>query len=93
MVPSALPRVVAGVVGVGRCYRASAPRVRAREVRSLGPSPRAELFEGASFGRVVLADVVVEGVVGVGVAGDKAFESAAAGDGTELVVVTDDDDL
>jgi hypothetical protein len=41
-----------------------------------GPTHRtiAELFEGGSFGRVVLADVVVEGVVGVGAAGDEAFE-------------------
>jgi len=53
----------------------------------------AELVERGALVGVPLSDVLVEGVDGVGVAGEEGFESAAGADGAELVVVADHDDL
>lgn len=58
-----------------------------------GRVARAELFERSALVEVPLADVLVQGVDGVGIAGEQGFEAAAGADGAELVVVADHDHL
>ena len=53
----------------------------------------AQLGQGGSFGRVALADVVIEGGEDLGVTVQQRGDGAAGSDGRELPRVTDQDDL